>query len=146
MTLLSGKRMPSSLLLYDAHCGLCSGTVRFVLRHERRCTLRFAALDGALSRRVISRHPELRGIDAVVWVDAPDTTDERVASRSEAILRVASYLGGPWRLVAIGRLVPGPLRDRAYDLLARHRHPLGWTSSECFTPPPNARGRFEELI
>ncbi|MGD2018124.1 MAG: DCC1-like thiol-disulfide oxidoreductase family protein, partial [Planctomycetota bacterium] len=35
------------LLLYDGECGLCSRTVRFVLRRDRLKRLRFAALRSA---------------------------------------------------------------------------------------------------
>ena len=134
--------MSSSVLLYDGQCGLCSGTVRFLLRHERRHSLQFAALDGAVSRRVIARHPELRGVDSVVWVDAPDTPAECVMVRSEAALRVARYLGGAWRMALACRLVPRPVRDRAYDLVARHRHRLLGASRECMVPPADVRDRF----
>jgi predicted DCC family thiol-disulfide oxidoreductase YuxK len=130
------------VLLYDGACGLCGATVRFVLRHERRRTLRFAALGGRYARGVVARHPGLDGTDSVVWVDpATGIRPERVLLRSAAALRVAGYLGGAWRLLRVVWLVPRPLRDAAYDLVARHRHRLS-AAGACVVPGPEERSRF----
>ena len=47
--------------------------------------------------------------------------DGRVFTKSGAALRVAIEIGGPWRAVAAFLAVPPPLRDAAYDIVARHR-------------------------
>ena len=79
----------------------------------------------------------------MIWVEpAADSRPERVFVRSEAGLRVARYLGGPWRLAAVARLVPRVLRDAAYDLVARHRHRLTRDTDRCVIPPAAARERF----
>ncbi len=134
--------MPDSpVLLFDARCALCSGAVRFVLRHERRRTLRFATLDSAFARSVVGRHPELHGVDSVVWYQPDAQGSARVAIRSAAVLRVAAYLGGPWRLLGAGRIVPRSWRDRLYDFVSRHRHRLYRGVDPWFVPPPDARAR-----
>jgi predicted DCC family thiol-disulfide oxidoreductase YuxK len=116
--------------------------VRVILRHDRRRTLRFAALDGACARAVVERHPQLRGVDSVVWVEpAAQGRPERVLVRAAAALRVARYLGGVWSLLLLGWLVPRPFRDAAYDLIARHRHRLSGAAG-CFVPRPEDRTRF----
>ena len=47
--------------------------------------------------------------------------DGRVFTKSGAVLRVAIELGWPWRALAVFLVVPPPLRDAVYDLVARHR-------------------------
>lgn len=131
------------VLLYDGSCGFCAESVQLILRHEKRRDLRFAALDSAFGRAVMSRHTELSGTDSAVWFE-PATRDrpERVLVRSSAALEVARYLGGVWRLAGIARLVPGRLRDALYDLVARHRHSLGANDSHCLVPSAADRARF----
>jgi predicted DCC family thiol-disulfide oxidoreductase YuxK len=114
--------------------------VQFVLRHERTHRLRFAALDSDVGRQVRARHPELADVDSMVWVESPGESGEHVSIRSDAALETARYMGGPWRLSTIGSLIPRAIRDRLYDLIARHRHRLA--PEQCYVPPPAVRARF----
>jgi predicted DCC family thiol-disulfide oxidoreductase YuxK len=134
---------PGAVLLYDGSCGFCAENVRLVLRHDRRGTLRFAALDSAFGRAVLTRHPELAPVDSMVWVEpAYGGAGERVFTRSAAALHVARYLGRAWRLAALTALIPRTLRDAVYDLVARHRHQLVGGGRECLMPTPEQRARF----
>lgn len=127
------------VLLYDGTCGLCSRLVQFILRHDRGGVLRFAGLQGAYARAAVANRPALEGVDSVVWIGAPD---EKALIRSDAALRVLTYLGGVWRLVALLRLVPRPLRDWVYRIVAEHRHALAPADAACFLPPPGEGHRF----
>jgi predicted DCC family thiol-disulfide oxidoreductase YuxK len=129
---------PPPILLYDATCGFCSAMVRFVLRHDRRGTVQFAPLSGRTAGEIARRHPALAGADSAVWVDR--TPRETVVLRSDAVLRAAAYLGGPWNLARMARVLPRPIRDHAYDWVARHRHRLAGPA--CLVPAPGDRSRF----
>ncbi|WP_156685837.1 thiol-disulfide oxidoreductase DCC family protein [Mycobacterium sp. Marseille-P9652] len=130
------------VLLYDGVCGICNWAVRTVLRFDRDGTLRFAPLDSDFARAIIDRHPEIEGVDSVVFVDGPGGAAERVAVRSEAALRVVDYLGGRWKLLGAARLLPAPLRDRLYDGLAHIRYRVFGRYDSCPLPPPEVRARF----
>lgn len=129
------------VLLYDGACGFCSAVVQLVLKRDRRGTLRFAALQGGYARGLFARHPELEGVDSLMWAE-PSALGERVFVRSEAGLRLARYLAGPWHLALALWLLPRALRDSVYDVVARHRHRLGGPADTCFVPSPAARARF----
>lgn len=138
------------VLLYDGECGFCARSVQFLLRHEGpRHTLRFAPLQGALGAEVRRRHPEIADVDSVVWLEPEREGEERerrVLVRSRAVLRAAAYLGGVWKLLgALGRVVPRPLGDAAYDLVARNRFRIAGWSAACLLPTPEQRERFIEL-
>ncbi|HET7025293.1 MAG TPA: DCC1-like thiol-disulfide oxidoreductase family protein [Gemmatimonadales bacterium] len=130
----------SPLLLYDGACGFCARQVQFILRHDRRRVLSFAPLEGVTAPGIIARHPELKGVDSLVWVDEPGGTDERARVRSGAVLAIASYLGGVWRLGLVLAIIPGGWRDGLYDVVARHRHRLA--GSDCIVPMPDEADRF----
>ena len=131
------------VLLYDGTCGFCAESVQLVLRHDRRGTLRFAPLQGAVGAALLRGHPELDGVDSMVWAEpGPPGSPGRVLTRSDAALRIARYLGGWWRLAAAARLVPRPLRNAGYDLIARHRHRLLAGGPACLVPAPEVRARF----
>lgn len=129
------------VLLYDGTCGFCAESVQFVLKRDREGTLRFAALESAYGRAVIDRHPEFRSAESVLWVVPADEQDgEQVFTHSAAAIRVASYLGGGWRLMQLARIVPAPMRDAIYRLIARHRHRL--SNHQCFVPTAQEQARF----
>lgn len=130
------------VLLYDGVCGVCNRSVQTILRFDRRGTLRFAALDSDFARGVIERHPELRGVDSMVFVDDPGQPGERIDIRSAAALRVAGYLGGPFRMLLAARIIPAALRDRLYDRFAAVRYRLGGRHDTCPVPAPGVRARF----
>lgn len=88
--------------------------------------------------------PEIGNVDSVVFVDDPGQPSERVAVRSAAALRVADYLGGPWKALAVARLVPTPVRDWLYDRFAAIRYRVFGKYDSCPLPPPEVRARFVE--
>lgn len=130
------------VLLYDGLCGFCDGTVQFILKHDRRGTLRFATLQGDFARDVITRHPEVAGVDSLVLVERDGAGGETVYVRSEGALRVARYLGGVWHLARIVAIVPRSLRDTAYDAFARIRYRVFGRYDSCPIPTPEQRARF----
>ena len=129
------------VLLYDGVCGFCNGTVQFVLARDRRGVLRFATLQGEFARGVMERHPELNGVDSLVLVER-DAAGEHVSVRSEVALRVARYLGGPWRIVGVLRVVPRFARDSVYDGFARIRYRVFGKYDSCPLPSAEQRKRF----
>ena len=130
------------VLLYDGVCGVCNGAVRTILRFDRHGTLRFAALDSDFARDVIARHPRLAGLDSVVFVRDPGGPTETVSTESAALLQVADYLGGYWKLATAARVIPAFVRDRLYAAFAAVRYHVGGKYDTCPIPSPEVRGRF----
>jgi predicted DCC family thiol-disulfide oxidoreductase YuxK len=138
--------MDGPVLLYDGVCGLCNKTVQFVLSHDRRGTLRFAPLQSSYGQSVVARHPALRNVDSVVLVEPSSGAGrERVFTRSTAALRVVSYLGGAWKLLLAAYIIPRPIRNWLYDLVARYRYRFFGRYDTCLLPPPEVRARFLDL-
>ncbi len=134
--------MTAPLLLFDGDCAFCAGSVRFVLARDRHGIARFAAREGATGRAVLARHPAAAATDSLVWVE-PGPGGERALVRSDAVLAIARHLGGGWGVLGrLGRLVPRPWRDRAYDVVARHRHRLTGGRPACFVPLAEERSRI----
>jgi predicted DCC family thiol-disulfide oxidoreductase YuxK len=134
------------VLLYDGVCGICNWAVQFILRVDRRGTLRFAALDSTLATDVVARHPSLNDVDSLVYVEDPGQPTERVFVRSAAALRVLDYLGWPWTLLRATRVIPGPLRDRMYDGFAAIRYRAFGKHDTCPIPAPEVRQRFLDQL
>jgi predicted DCC family thiol-disulfide oxidoreductase YuxK len=134
----------STVLLYDGLCGFCNKTVQMILKRDRRGAMRFAALQSAYGEAVKARHPELQNVDSVVLVEHGGDGRERVFIRSDAALRIATYLGGWWKLLLAFRVVPRVVRDFCYDLFARYRYKFFGKYDQCLVPSADVRARFVE--
>jgi predicted DCC family thiol-disulfide oxidoreductase YuxK len=77
--------------------------------------------------------------DTIVLVE-----DGRRYERSAAVLRIARQLRAPWPLLFAFIVVPRPLRDWAYDAVARRRYRWFGRRETCMVPTPELRARFVE--
>jgi predicted DCC family thiol-disulfide oxidoreductase YuxK len=80
----------------------------------------------------------------MIWaqLDAHGNVEE-FEIRSAAALRIAGYLGGWWSLLVAFWIIPRPVRDWMYNVIARHRHKLV-RPDVCFQMPPDSSHRFLE--
>lgn len=120
-----------SLVLYDGDCRLCRGAVSFIARRDPRGRFRCETLQArAVELAPLAAGPggdALRDLTATAAAadGRPGTLvlieGGRAFVRSTAALRIARRLRFPWNLLTIGLLVPRPLRDAVYDMVARRR-------------------------
>lgn len=73
-----------------------------------------------MARQLLDRHGLPTDPGSVVVLD-----EGEVLVRGDAVLRVMRRLGGPWHLLRMGAVIPRPIRDTLYDVVARHRSRLG---------------------
>ena len=135
------------IILYDGVCGLCNRLVQFLLRHDKHGRLRFASLQSDFAAKVLNRHGiDAKDLDTLHVVEHYDEPVERVLQRSDAILRAGRELGGMWSVLAtLGKVVPRPLRDLFYRLVARNRYRMFGKYETCMLPDPNQRSRFLDV-
>lgn len=125
-------------MLFDGDCNLCNGSVKFILRRDRRGRFQFASLQSAAGRQALAAVGATGPLpDSIVLV-----RDGRVAMKSAAALQIARGLRWPWPLLAVFWLVPRPLRDLVYDWIARHRYRWFGKNEACLVPSPELRSRF----
>lgn len=130
------------ILLYDGLCGLCNGAVRFILKYDKKKTMRFASLQSDFARGILNRHPQLEKIDSLVLLESAGTPVETLFVQSTSVLKIAEYLGGVWTIGSLFRFFPKNFSDAAYDYIARHRHSLFGRYNVCPLPAPETRSRF----
>ena len=133
------------ILLYDGVCGLCNRLVRFVLKRDRSALFQFASLQSEFAAQTVARHGAHSKHETVYVVlpDDPPKQGESLLQRSEAVTFVLSQLGGIWPAAAfLLRLIPHPIRDWGYTLVARHRYRIFGRYEACPLPTPETRSRF----
>lgn len=125
------------IVFYDGVCGFCNVWVDFLLRRDPQGRLMFAPLQGATARRLLSPDEIEHLHSLILW------TPQRAYRQSAAVVRILWTLGGVWRLIAgLLWLIPLPLRNGGYRLVARHRYRLFGKKETCRMPAPQERARF----
>jgi predicted DCC family thiol-disulfide oxidoreductase YuxK len=128
------------VVLFDGVCNLCNGTVVFIAKRDPAGRFSFAALQSPVGRRLLGRFglPDDE-LETLVLIQ-----EDRAFTRSTAALKIARHLSGLWPLAYAAIVIPRPLRDLAYRLVARHRYRLFGKRDACMVPSRELRERFLE--
>ena len=135
------------IVFYDGVCGLCNRLVKFVLRNDRQDVFRFASLQSKLAEQILVRH-RLRSesLETVYVVLDYGLAEERVLSRLNAVVYVLQQLGGPLTYVsALLRVLPAPVQNFLYGLVARNRYRVFGRYETCPLPDDDTRSKFLDL-
>jgi predicted DCC family thiol-disulfide oxidoreductase YuxK len=125
------------IVFFDGVCGLCNASVDRVLRWDRRGVFRLAPLQGETAARELSSE-ETQQLGSVVL-----KTDGRIYRKSTAVVRILWRLGLAARLGgSLLWLIPRPLRDFGYDVVAKNRYRWFGKKETCRMPKPEERDRF----
>lgn len=126
------------IIVFDGHCVLCSGFARFVMRVDTARQFRLLAAQTPIGSALYCHY----GLDPVDYQTNLLIADGVAYFKSDGSMRLFQRLGLPWSLVGIGRILPGPVRDGLYSMIARHR--LNWFGRReiCFRPDPADADRF----
>ena len=126
------------IIVFDGKCVLCSRWARFVMRRDSNKRFRLLAAQTPLGTALYEHY----GLDAVHYETNVLLEDGHAWLKSEGTIRMFERLGFPWSLFAVLRVLPRPLRDKLYDVVARNR--LEWFGSRetCFVPEPSDADRF----
>lgn len=129
--------MEHPIILFDGDCNFCDSSVQFIIQHDPAGYYRFASLQSDIGRELRAKHSIPEDVDSLVLVD-----QKRAYVKSDAALRVANHLTGLWKLAYYLKSFPRPLRDGAYDLVAKNRYKVFGKLDQCQLPPPHIRKRF----
>jgi predicted DCC family thiol-disulfide oxidoreductase YuxK len=127
----------ASILFFDGVCGLCNKSVDFVLVRDRRGTIKFAPLQGDTARSLLTPADRENLNTMVLWVKGQSYR------KSAAAVRVLWRLSLGWQILGtLLWLIPLPLRNLGYSLIARNRYRFFGKKETCRMPSPEERQRF----
>ncbi|KWX73338.1 thiol-disulfide oxidoreductase DCC [Paenibacillus riograndensis] len=127
-----------SVVLIDGVCHLCQGLVRFIIPRDPQGRILFAPLQSEISRKLTNDSGLVPGqLSTVVLLENGVCYTE-----SAAVLRIARKLRFPWPAAYLFIIIPRPLRDALYRLVARNRYRWFGRDEQCMVPTPEIRKRF----
>jgi len=126
------------IVLFDGVCHLCDGAVRFILKRERAAELKFAPLQSDSGKSLLQQYGYPPGyLDGLILIEG-----NRAHDRSSACLRIAGKLNFPWRLLFPLLIIPKPLSDFIYGIIASARYRWFGKKESCSLPQGEDQARF----
>ena len=131
------------IILFDGVCNLCNRAVQFIIRRDPNALFKFCSLQSEYASRILARAGcSGSDLDTVLLFE-----DGKLYARSTAALKIARRLRFPWRLLTCLLLVPVPIRDMAYRLIAANRYRVFGRRESCLVPTAgDTQGRFVEFV
>ena len=126
------------VVIFDGFCNLCSHSVQFILRHEARPKILFASLQSNPGTRLLRQFNFNPG-EAKTFVLI---SGGKAYVKSTAAIRLARQFRGAWKLFVAVWIIPRPIRDYLYDVVARNRYRWFGQLEACMVPTPELAGRF----
>ena len=133
------NRIPHQpLLLFDGVCNLCNSSIQYILKKDTKNQFKFASLQSDAAKQILLQFDKDNSdLDSIILI-----YNNRVFSKSTAALKVAEILGGFLSLTLIFWIVPKPLRDWAYDHVAKNRYKWYGKRESCMVPTSELKSRF----
>ena len=126
------------VVLFDGTCAFCERSVVFIATRDPAGYFRFGASQAPEAAALLAQHGLTRNTArSIVLIE-----EGRAFLRSTATLRIAARLTFPWSLLRLFLIVPTPLRDAVYRVIAAIRHRVAGRSNACEIPPPEIRARM----
>ena len=134
------KETDRSILLFDGVCNLCNGVVQFVIKRDPKAKFKFSSLQSSTGQQLLKKFQlPTTDFESFVLIEG-----ERYYRRSTAALRLMKKLGKGWQLLYVFIIVPAPIRDFFYNLIANNRYKVFGRTDECWIPTPELKARFLE--
>lgn len=129
--------MENTRIYYDGDCGFCNASVAFILKNRKHNNYKFIPLQSSKAKSDL----EIYNIDLSDLSTIYTLTENKLYSKSSAVLRLAMHLKFPVNLCAIALFVPKRIRDFVYNWIAKHR--LKLSKQKCYLPNLDERKMFE---
>lgn len=127
-----------SIVLFDGVCNLCNGFVNFLIDRDRHDRFRFGSLQSENVKELLRPfHYTTEEISTVLLIQ-----NNTLYTQSTAVLRICRLMPGVWPLLYGFIVVPRPLRDFLYNLVAKNRYKIFGRKDSCRIPTPELQSKF----
>jgi predicted DCC family thiol-disulfide oxidoreductase YuxK len=126
------------IILFDGVCNFCNFWVNFIIDRDAADSFRFAALQSDKGQELLKKFKLNTGdFDTFILID-----DEKFYKKSTAALRISKKLNGAWKIFYSLIIIPKPIRDFVYNLIANNRYKFFGKREVCRVPTEQEKNKF----
>ncbi|MFD2206470.1 thiol-disulfide oxidoreductase DCC family protein [Kiloniella antarctica] len=128
------------LLVYDGVCVLCSGFIKFVIKNDKDEKFQFTAAQSKLGQALF-RHYNL---DTINFETNLLISNGQAYGKMSAFSNCTKLFPYPARILSLSGLIPSPLDNWLYDMIAQNRYSFFGKDESCLIPTGDLKQRFLE--
>lgn len=126
------------IIIFDGICKFCSASIIFIYKLDKNAVFKFTTAQSSIGEYLLQSYDTpLDYNESIVYIENGFSH-----TKSSAILKIASALSWPWRLLTIFNIVPKFMRDSCYDIIARNRYKIIGRRKTCIVPTTEFMSRF----
>jgi len=114
-----------NIICFDGICSLCNSFILFVAKYDKKDCFRFISLQNPILEDFIDENL-LKHSDTIILI-----TNEKIKTKSDAILSIFKDLCYPFRIIFILRFIPKFIRNYIYSNISKNRHRLFKKINTC---------------
>ncbi|MBM7662388.1 putative DCC family thiol-disulfide oxidoreductase YuxK [Bacillus mesophilus] len=132
--------MKNAVVYFDGECNLCNGAIQFLIRQDSSEKLLFASLQSKAGQQLLlSQQLEAEHFESMIF-----SKGRKIYFKSDAALAICGELGGTFNILRLFYIIPRPIRDYMYSVIAKNRYKWFGKRDQCMVPTPELRKRFLE--
>ena len=125
------------IILFDGECNFCDKSVQFIMARDKNARFSFTSLQSEIGKQLLVQYDAPEDLDSFVLIE-----NGRFYTQSSAALRVCQALDGAWKFLVAFLIVPKPVRNFFYTILAKNRYKWFGKKDQCMLPSKEQRKRF----
>jgi predicted DCC family thiol-disulfide oxidoreductase YuxK len=130
----------ADIILFDGLCNLCSGSVQFIIKRDRKDSFQFASLQSSFGQNQLAKfNLDRNSFHSIILIRG-----DRFFQKSDAALEISKRLGSGWPLLYGLKIIPRFIRDSIYSWISNNRYRFFGKKTECWIPDSNTKDRFIE--
>lgn len=126
-----------NIILFDGVCNLCDQSIQFIIKRDHTGFYKFGSLQSPNGQKLLEHYQVPTDIDSFILI-----RNNKVYTKSTAALKVAQNLDGLWKMLYPLIIIPKPIRDFIYNIIANNRYKWFGKKTSCTLPTPEIKERF----
>ena len=126
------------IILFDGVCNMCIGSIQFIIKKDSNDIFRLASIQSSVGQEIIKKYSiDIQKKDSIVLINGGN-----ISYQSTAVLYVLYKLNTFWKFFLIFYVIPYPIRDYIYYLVAKSRYSLFGKRDICIVPDEYIKSKF----
>ena len=126
------------IICYDGVCNFCNFWVSLLIQYDKKKRFNYLWLQSETATKLLANSSLTPAdLNTIIYL-----RKGKIYTQSTAIIKIISDLKGFWIMIKLCYLIPKPIRDLVYNVIASVRYKLFGKQTSCQRPPVDQLDQF----